>query len=723
MKYKYLFIILLAAWCAADCARAAIYVPDDYSTLCEAIFYAQFGETIYVRAGAYAGGCMLPNYSLKIIALSGSDSTFIVDNGFSFASGVSRDTVIDGFSFVNLNSTALYCRTASPQIRNCKFINCHAHMGAAVRCIDNSAPRLLNCDFIGNYADLAGGAVYCWSSPAEFLGCRFVGNTAQIGGVADLVDNSNGVFIGCRFQNNGVFDDGYSQHPGQGGALSIHNSSPIIRLCAFYENTAVRAGGAIRCYADAAPQIIACLFMGNEAPWGGAVYSQSASPKLIESTFECNEAYNYGGAVDCSSSSSPYIAGCRFVDNIAAIGGGVSADYSTPELISCLFAYNSAELGSAVRFHETLDAQLTNCTIADNQGTSIGGAMSLTRRAEATVTNCIFSNDVLDEIYQEAGVELSVSYSNIQGGYEPGTAIIDDDPQFQPGPFADYYLAPASTSIGRGSAPAASLQYWAGTAMGSRTMSSLTTQSDHTYDAEMIDLGMHWLPELNYPQRSVFLFEADDFDLSQSVIADHSLRKYLAVIVGDGITGVGYGVSETGLNFTGSGCLHLAPAISVPPVPWRFSLEFLPHRDCPAEAVLIVIRYGTEEYRLTVGDLLNATEKSIEPRMSKRVMPQTGRMKEGWHLLDITTDPANNVMSITKEGNRIVVTLPGALPLNAVTILIGGDETPNDNAPNYVGLIDQVKILGKCIARTGFAYAGHGSRGDQPRLSPVAGRR
>jgi hypothetical protein len=130
---------------------------------------------------------------------------------------------------------------------------------------------------------------------------------------------------------------------GGGGAIVCENgSSPTIRNCVFLDNISggflgESSGGAVVVW-NSSPSLINCLFAGNDAIWGSALYAGNANVSLIN----CTVANNVGG----SSGPSSYLgaiggfgtigsmANCIVYGNInGAIGAGapVAVSYSDIE--------------------------------------------------------------------------------------------------------------------------------------------------------------------------------------------------------------------------------------------------------------------------------------------------------------------------------------------------------------------------------------------------------
>jgi hypothetical protein len=75
---------------------------------------------------------------------------------------------------------------------------------------------------------------------------------------------------------------------------------------------------------------------------------------------------------------------------------------------------------------------VTNCTFSGNSAAFDGGGMwNDEAESDTTLTNCILWGDTPDEIFDEAGGIVIVSYSNVEGGWSgPGGNNIEADPCF-----------------------------------------------------------------------------------------------------------------------------------------------------------------------------------------------------------------------------------------------------------------------------------------------------
>ncbi len=171
------------------------------------------------------------------------------------------------------------------------------------------------------------------------------------------------------------------------------------------------------------------------------------------------EPHNRGGGM-YNTFGNPQLANCTFTGNAAyGDGGGIgNTDYSSPMVTCCVFTGNSAGYSGGGIFNELhSNPTLTNCTFSGNVAES-GGGMSNMHNSNPTLTNCILW-DGGDEIYNNDGSTITITYSDVQDGWS-GEGNIDAVPCFvDPGYWdpnddfwvdGDYHLLPNSPCIDTG---------------------------------------------------------------------------------------------------------------------------------------------------------------------------------------------------------------------------------------------------------------------------------
>ncbi len=258
-----------------------------------------------------------------------------------------------------------------------------------------------------------------------------------------------------------------------GGGMYVGGGSPTIVSCIFTDNSAEYGGGVFNSHTNAT--FTDCLIADNTATIsGGGMYNYSMSsayrPTLVGCTLEDNTAENYGGGMrnwDCSA----VLIGCTLHGNYCKFyGAGVAnGGYSAPSFDRCLFSYNRVDTlfnitecyGGAVSNLEFTQPTFTNCAFTGNRAETLypalsyGAALAGGAQSNATVVNCTFKNnyanigDALfnlddsdaaftnciiwdggtDEVINAGSGTVTVTYSDIAGGW-PDATNIDEDPLF-----------------------------------------------------------------------------------------------------------------------------------------------------------------------------------------------------------------------------------------------------------------------------------------------------
>jgi predicted outer membrane repeat protein len=274
-----------------------------------------------------------------------------------------------------------------------------------------------------------GGAIYANASQVVIRDCILLGNRSDSdGGAIYVTSSARGLLIeGCSFTTNEADD--------YGGALYVPCVDIEVTDCRFIDNSA-RSGGATayiayRCTSSF--DITNSLFLNNRSAnhgAGGGAYSAGDNPGYSHCTFIDNEAAIGGGIYAENGCVAQH---CLFRNNIADTGGGISswkdenAGFSTG-LYSCVFIYNRGHYGAAAV--EGTVSRLEHCTITENDNhSSIGGRGAVTIYPEypASIANSIIwgNKSATDLAALEAGAQYR--YNNI-GHAVPGTGNINVDP-------------------------------------------------------------------------------------------------------------------------------------------------------------------------------------------------------------------------------------------------------------------------------------------------------
>lgn len=374
-------------------SSATIRVPQNHSTIQQAINAAHSGDVIEVAAGTYSGAgnsdIDFQGKRITVRSASGAAAT-IIDcgsptstgrRGFYFHQGETADSILSGFTIrggriygtdipanpLQWTQSALhpigggiYCEFSSPTIAGCIIENCGAELGGGIGCVGGD-PTIINCTIRDC---LAGG-----------LGSS---NTGGRGAGIALVGESNTTITNSVIRGN---TNAYSSSWGAG--LYVLHSSAVVSGCTFSDNLAPGAlrGGGAYCGGQGCDVMFRnCVFSANQADAGAGILVEGATtalPSATMSSWQCAVA----------------IVNCTIARNRLTYALGSSAAGGV----------NSSGVNITI----------SNSIIWGNEGTAV------------TIAN--------------ASSTYPVTYSDIQGGY-PGTGNMNSDPLFAAASSSDYHL-------------------------------------------------------------------------------------------------------------------------------------------------------------------------------------------------------------------------------------------------------------------------------------------
>jgi predicted outer membrane repeat protein len=200
---------------------------------------------------------------------------------------------------------------------------------------------------------------------------------------------------------------------------------------------------------ECSPTVSNCIFIDNQNPGndgdGAGMHNYKSSPTVTDCVFEDNSAGEDGGGVCNKFNSNGVFTRCVFIDNTSTEhGGGIfntpSEDYgkigSCPTFVNCAIYGNTSgkDGGGAQNKGDGTDPTYLNCTFAMNHAIDDGGGMnSKGSGCEPIVKNCIFwdnlANDKVNEIRDTQGASTTVTYSDVEGGYD-GAGNVNINPWF-----------------------------------------------------------------------------------------------------------------------------------------------------------------------------------------------------------------------------------------------------------------------------------------------------
>ena len=242
-------------------------------SLREALNWSVAGDTVTFNAGLAGSTVTLNSTQLtvnkSIVMLGDLDSnstpdiTLDGDNASIVISmaGLAVTARLDGFTIINGNSGTygggIYILSTKPTIINCIFSNNSAgHSGGAISNNGlNAAPVITNCVFSGNTAAANGGAMNNFEATVIVTNCVFSGNTATSSGGAMYNNDATVTVTNCIFSGNTATNN-------FGGAIMGDHGNFTVTNCTFSGNTANLGGGAMFIH-ESSPVITNCIFWGD----------------------------------------------------------------------------------------------------------------------------------------------------------------------------------------------------------------------------------------------------------------------------------------------------------------------------------------------------------------------------------------------------------------------------------------------------------------------------
>jgi predicted outer membrane repeat protein len=128
---------------------------------------------------------------------------------------------------------------------------------------------------------------------------------------------------------------------------------------------------------------------------GGILCTNHSSPIIANCKIVGNIAGSNGGGIYCDEGAMPIIADCEIEDNWAGKeGGGIYCNDCKPTIINCRISENHAELHGGGIFCTKTSLRIRSCIIEGNSiGIGDGGGLCLWGYSYATITNCLISGN------------------------------------------------------------------------------------------------------------------------------------------------------------------------------------------------------------------------------------------------------------------------------------------------------------------------------------------
>lgn len=258
---------------------------------------------------------------------------------------------------------------------------------------------------------------------------------------------------------------------GTGSAFTFANSEPLTTVLQGFTltNGAASCGGGVYC-TSSSPTLRDLVLTGNTASYGGGIYAEYGNGPGIEQCVITGNHAGWGGGA-CCWSCDVAMSNSAVMENTAAdpgLGAGAYAgESSTLQVTNTLLCGNQAAGdggGVCVAYGSALQGDGNNVYASNTSGNHGGGiAFAGSDQVGILQNSILWGNEAAqgDQLSLQFSVELSIRYSDVQGGeagvYVPSGCVLNwlegmiaSDPQFETGPLGDYHLQDGSPCIDAG---------------------------------------------------------------------------------------------------------------------------------------------------------------------------------------------------------------------------------------------------------------------------------
>ena len=402
ITFLFISIIFLSALSYADTHIAGGSVSGIWETgnspyIIDGEIEIPMDSTLIIEPGiqvVFSGHYKFNIYGTLLAEGTASDTiSFTIDDTTGFSN---PDTTSGGWHGLRFIDTEVSAQDSS-KIVHCKLEYGKAigddRFGGAIYCERSSDILMKNCLIRNNKADDygKGGGIYCYYSSPAISHTTVSSNTSSSMGGGIYLKESNPYLVNVTISRN------YAAR--NGGGLYCYYSNPILQDVIINENstdsTYLNAGGGIYFY-HSSPILDSVIINNNNTYRGGGICCQTSSPILANVTIYGNTA-NSGGGIYCNDTSCPSLSNVTISENTANHGGGIACN--------------------------------GNCT--------------------PSLLNSIMWNNQIEELYLIYSSTITITYSDIMGGWT-GEGNINEDPLFEDPSNGDFHLTENSPCIDAG---------------------------------------------------------------------------------------------------------------------------------------------------------------------------------------------------------------------------------------------------------------------------------
>lgn len=276
--------------------------------------------------------------------------------------------------------------------------------GGALLLYQTKNAQILGSTFTENNAAQAGGAIYfAETANGSISGSHFTGNNANNYGGAIYYQNAKNISItDSDFTNNYVGD--MTDPNTYGGAIAINGLT--------INDTSITNA------------IQNCIFEGNHAYGGGALYITNSVLSFDNLTFNKNNAVS-GGAIEISPGGTlgqtNTISNSHFTENNASERGGAIYSSGSFTINNGEFTKNTASQGGALFIASDSPHLINSSTFKENSAETLGGAIDI-MEGTLQINNSKFENNHSGT--RGGAIAFSVTQNNTSDAYPTKSLLI-----------------------------------------------------------------------------------------------------------------------------------------------------------------------------------------------------------------------------------------------------------------------------------------------------------
>ena len=273
-----------------------VYVPDDYTTVTDAVAHVCTGSTVHVGAGTFGGDIDASGKSITLIGDVGPQATTLEGSGTVSVLHLGGGDELSSISGITVTGG-------------------DAQYGGGILCEGECAVD--DMVFTGNTGYFGGGLTVLDGTVA-LSNSEFTDNDARWGGGAYLEDVT-GTLDDLEFTDNDGSDGG--------GALAAWFTDLTITGLVVSGGTSDHASG-LYLYTFTG-SVSDCTVTGGVAQTAGALFTRDSTIDLVNNTFTGNDAAWGGGGYYCWDSAVTSLETNTIIDNVY-VAPNHCDDYVTP---------------------------------------------------------------------------------------------------------------------------------------------------------------------------------------------------------------------------------------------------------------------------------------------------------------------------------------------------------------------------------------------------------